>query len=265
MPLPTRLQPAEREGAVDVVARGDHRDRRHGQRVHRDAGARARLSGDAGVVGPAAERHRAAGGRRLRDDERDRTGRRPHGGGSAAGGPPRGGRAGLARGRRHRGRAPARHQRRCQRADARRVAEGAGGPRQREGDVGPVLHAGPVRNRRGQARGPRIRGPRPRAQHPHRAGHVEGRRRLRRRRQRLRLRDLGRLHRPQRQLPAAQQRLPVRDGEAAISRRLRRLRRGVAQEPAPAGAGRPRAAVLRRPVAHRHARSSPCSAGWSPW
>ena len=193
-----------------------------------------------------------------------RTGRRPHGGGSAAGGASRGRRAGLARGGRHRGRAPARHQRRCQRADAWRVAEGTRRARQREGDVGPVLHAGPVRNRRRQARGPRVRGPRPRAQHPHRAGHVEGRRRLRRRRQRLRLGDLGRLRRPQRQLPAAQQRLPVGDGEAAIGRRLRRLRRGAAQEPAPAGAGRPRAAILRRSVAHRHARSSPCSAGWSP-
>ena len=110
----------------------------------------------------------------------------------------------------------------------------------------------------------RVRGPRPRAQHPHRAGHVEGRRRLRRRRQRLRLRDLGRLQRPQRQLPAAQQRLSVRDGEAAIGRRLRRLRRGVAQEPAPAGAGRPRAAGTTKASRAPSPRSSPCSAGWSP-
>ena len=80
--LPARLQPAQREGAVDVVARGDHRDRRHGRRVHRDAGARARVSGDAGLVGPAAERHRAAGGRRFRDDERDRARCRAHGRGS---------------------------------------------------------------------------------------------------------------------------------------------------------------------------------------
>ena len=65
-----RLQHPQRDAALDVVARGDHRDRRHGGRVHRDAGARARVQGDARLVGPAAERHRAAVGRRLRDDQR---------------------------------------------------------------------------------------------------------------------------------------------------------------------------------------------------
>ena len=68
--MPARLQPAQRQGALDVVARGGPRHRRHRRGVRRDAGARARLPGDAGLVGPAAERHRAAGGRRLRDDER---------------------------------------------------------------------------------------------------------------------------------------------------------------------------------------------------
>ena len=48
----------------------DPRHRRHRRGVRRDARARARLQGRADLVGAAGERHRAAGGRRLRDDER---------------------------------------------------------------------------------------------------------------------------------------------------------------------------------------------------
>ena len=53
-----------------VLARGGARDRGHRRRVRRHAGARARLQGDARLLGPAAERHRAARRRRHRDDER---------------------------------------------------------------------------------------------------------------------------------------------------------------------------------------------------
>ena len=54
--------------------------------------------------------------------------------------------------------------RRCQRADARRLAARARGARQRPHRPGAVLHARPVRDRRRQQRRARLRGTRPRAQ-----------------------------------------------------------------------------------------------------
>ena len=193
------------------------------------------------------ERDRAAGGRRLRDDERDRARRRARVVEDSPQVRPARGPDALvsARSRRHRGAAAPRHAgRRRQRRDARRVANGcsrsattctyvrAASSRRActrsssgknaalayEGlDLGGTVRIGPgtwkvvgIFDAGGSA---------------------------------FDSRDLGRRQRAQRQLPASDQRLPVGDGEAALGGRLRRLPDAAVQhEPAPAGAGVARAA-----------------------
>ena len=195
------------------------RHRRHGRRVRRDAGAGARLPGDDGVVGPADKRDRAAGRRRLRDDERrraravraSRTRRRSCASGADALVSPEVvvvARCPCAA----RAATPTCRCAACRRAcskvrDNVQIVRAASSRRACTRSSSAATRAGYTRASSW-------------AHGAHRPGTVEGRRDLRRRRQRLRLRDLGRRRRAQRQLPAAGgvfQSVTVKLGSASIS------------------------------------------------
>ena len=156
--------------------------------------------------------------------------------------------AGERRGRRHRRAAPARHRQRRQRADARRLAARAPGARQRPHRPGPFSPAGPVRDRRRRECRQGLPGARPWRHGAHRTRDVDGGRHHGRRRQRVRLRGLGRRRRPQRQLRPPGGRVPVGHGATAIRGRVSGLREGHQGRPAARNAGLARAGVLRQPV-----------------
>ena len=246
---PRRLQPAVGEGALDVVRRRGARHRGDGGRVRGHAGAGARLQGDARLVGPARERDRTARGSGHGDDERRHARGDP---GRRGGAPDRARRRGAARqpggGRDRRGADEGHARRRGERADPRRLAPGAGRARPGPDRRGPVPDAGPGRGGRRPRGAERLPGPRPGRHGAPGRRQLDGRGRLRRGRQRVRLRGVGGRDDPERLLPAAAERVPGGDGQAALARPVRRLRGASEERPARAAAGGAGEGVLREAV-----------------